>query len=324
MRISEGILDKTWRTGAWGTARYKNTNKTRLPGRCEEPCLTCPLVPFWGPWLKWIQHKVLVERERNARQLEELRSEAGGVVGGERWSRSIFMWCSIAIQWRCLSTSNCSELISINGIFLLSHSIRFSFSQILLDCPSEAFSIGLLNNANAPLPYMDLCPPFCPASPSHRCIHFISSFREETGNNDLLHPEECPSPCCCPPPPGVTAPNFLNLNKMRIPQSLKNASPSVLHARIHSTPFTRLTPNPLSSSPILPSAPRNVCPSAAPLSALCSSLNCKVPMFSQRESLNTPCQQRTHTQSLPLYTDTLERKKNEAGEVWGQSGQGSV
>lgn len=150
--------------------------------------------------------------------------------------------------------------------------------------------------------------PSCPASPSHRCFHFISSFREEIGNNDLLHPEECPSPCCRSPP-GVTAPNFLNLNKMRIPQSLKNASPSVLHARIHSTPFTRLTPNPLSISPILPGAPRNVCPSAASLTALCSSLNCKVPMFSQRESLNTPCQQRTHTQSLPLYTDTLERKK---------------
>lgn len=100
---------------------------------------------------------------------------------------------------------------------------------------------------------------------------------------------------------------------MRIPQSLKNASPSVLHARIHSTPFTRLTPNPLSSSPILPGAPRNVCPSAASLTALCSSLNCKVPMFSQRESLNTPCQQRTHTQSLPLYTDTLERKKMRRG-----------
>lgn len=268
--------------------------------------LPCAWVPFWG-W-RWIRQKVLVERERNARQLEELRSEA---EGGERWSWSIFLQCSFAIQWRCLPTSNCSQLISINGIFLLSHSIRFSFSQILLDCPSEAFSIGLLNNANAPLPYMDLCPPLspsCPASPSHRCFHFISSFREETGNNDLLHPEECPSPCCRSPP-GVTAPNFLNLNKMRIPQSLKNASPSVLHARIHSTPFTRLTPNPLFSSPILPGAPRNVCPSGASLTALCSSLNCKVPMFSQRESLNTPCQQRTHTQSLPLYTDTLERKK---------------
>lgn len=114
-------------------------------------------MPFWG--LRWIQQKVLVERQRNARQLEELRSEA---EGGERWSWSIFLQCSFAIQWRCLSTSNCSELISINGIFLLSHSIRFSFSQILLDCPSEAFSIGLLNNANAPLPYMDLCPPFLP------------------------------------------------------------------------------------------------------------------------------------------------------------------
>lgn len=79
--------------------------------------------------------------------------------GGERWSWSIFLQCSFAIQWRCLSTSNCSQLISINGIFLLSHSIRFSFSQILLDCSSETFSIGLLNNANAPLPYMDLCPP---------------------------------------------------------------------------------------------------------------------------------------------------------------------
>lgn len=145
---------------------------------------------------------------------------------------------------------------------------------------------------------MDLPP--LPASPSHRCFHFISFFREEPGNNDLLHPEECPSPCCCSPP-RVTAPNFLNLNKMRIPQSLKNASPSVLHARIHSTPFTRLTPNPLSISPILPTAHRNVCPSASSLSALCLALNCKVPMFSQRESLNTPCQQHTYTVTSTLH-----------------------
>lgn len=153
---------------------------------------------------------------------------------------------------------------------------------------------------------------------THRCFHFISSFREETGNNDLLHPEECPSPCCCTTP-RVTAPNFLNLNKMRIPQSLKNASPSVLHARIHSTLFTRLPPNPLSICPHCP-LHTHVCPSASSLSALCLSLNCKVPMFSQRESLNTPCQQRvyTHTQpqSLPLYTDTLERKKSEARTGW--------
>lgn len=151
-------------------------------------------------------------------------------------------------------------------------------------------------------------PPPIYGPPPHCCFHFISSFREESGNNDLLHPEECPS-LCCRSPPRVTAPNFLNLNKMRIPQSLKNASPSVLHARIHSTPFTRLTPNPLSISPILPSAHRNVCPSASSLSALRLSLNCKVPMFSQRESLNTPCQQHVHTHTFPLYTDTLERKK---------------
>lgn len=152
----------------------------------------------------------------------------------------------------------------MNGSFLLSHSIRLPFSQILLDCPSEAFSIGLLNNANAPS-HIWTCPP--PASPSHRCFHFISFFREEPGNNDLLHPEECPSPCCCSPP-RVTAPNFLNLNKMRIPQSLKNASPSVLHARIHSSPFTRLTPNPLSISPTLPTAHRHVCPGASSLGPL--------------------------------------------------------
>lgn len=79
---------------------------------------------------------------------------------GERWSRSISVrlnerrcseLCRLAIQQRRLSTSSRFKLTTINGIFLLSHSIRFPFSRLLLDCPSEAFSIGLLNNAT-PLP----------------------------------------------------------------------------------------------------------------------------------------------------------------------------
>lgn len=99
-----------------------------------------------------------------------------------------------------------------------------------------------------PLPYMDLYPPPSNlASPSLHCFHFINSFGElsslETGNNDLLHPEECPSASVLlsptpnnpgPPSPRVNpafaTPPSLNLNKMRIPQSLKNASPSVLRA----------------------------------------------------------------------------------------------
>lgn len=91
--------------------------------------------------------------------------------GVKRWNWSISLLSKLAIQRRRLSTSSRFKLTTINGIFLLSHSIRSLFSWLLLDCPSEAFSIGLLNNANQPpppppLPYMDLYPPSSPASPS--------------------------------------------------------------------------------------------------------------------------------------------------------------
>lgn len=150
-------------------------------------------------------------------------------------------------QQRCLSTSVCFRLTSINGIFLLSHSICLPFCQLLLDCLSETCSIGLRNNAT-PQPPAAAPPsyriwtcmhppshyyPTSPASASLPCFYFISSFRElsslEMRNNDLLHPEECPSPPYHPPnnpspfsqtPTPPSLPNFLNLNKMRIPQSL--------------------------------------------------------------------------------------------------------
>lgn len=197
------------------------------------------------------------------------------------------------------------------AFFLLSHSIRFPFSWLLFDCPSEAFPTGLLNNATPSLPvYGPVPPPSSPASPSLCCFHFISSFRElsspETGNNDLLHPEECPSPPLLlpPPPPNnpvplshrhpLLDPNFLNLNKMRIPQSLKNASPSVSHAR-----KCALTLSPSHSSPPRCPCAQNFCPTAVSLGALCLALKCKVPMLSQGESLNAPCHQytQTHTQT---------------------------
>lgn len=120
-------------------------------------------------------------------------------------------------QQRCLSTSVCLRLTTINAIFLLSHSIRLPFCQLLLDCPSETFSIGLRNNATPQ-------PPAAAAPPSYRiwtCMHpppttilpalhlppspaFTSSVPSELSslemrNNDLLHPEECPSPPYHPP-----------------------------------------------------------------------------------------------------------------------------
>ena len=200
---------------------------------------------------------------------EDERSKAGGVRGGAGAS---LPGCRLAIQERRLSTSSRFKLTTINGIFLLSHSIRFPFSRLLLDCPSEAFSIGLRNNAPPPpppppLPHIDLYPPSSPASPSLHCFHFISSFRElsllETGNNDLLHPEECPSPpSLLPPTPNNPPllhghpPNFLNLDKMRIPLSLWKMPhlQSCLHASIHSPSFTHLSffyPLSVSHCPVL-------------------------------------------------------------------------
>lgn len=94
------------------------------------------------------------------------------------------------------------------SIALWSHSIPFPFSQTLLDCPSKAFSIGLLNNANAPTNIWT-CPPLPPNTA------FTTSVpSEKTRNNDLLHPEECSSLCCCSPP-GSLPPTFLIWTKWK-------------------------------------------------------------------------------------------------------------
>lgn len=77
------------------------------------------------------------------------------------------------------------------------HSLFFLSAPLPL-CPSEGFSIGLLNNADPP--ENGPVPP--PRNPSHSltlsCFQFISGFRRlsslETGNNALLHPEECQTP----------------------------------------------------------------------------------------------------------------------------------
>lgn len=103
------------------------------------------------------------------------RVKRAGVVC-ERRSRSI---SGPAIQQRRLSTSSRFKLTTINGIFLLSHSICFSFSWLLFDCPSEAFSTGLLNNATPSLPIHGPAPPH-PAPHLPPSAAFTSSVPSES------------------------------------------------------------------------------------------------------------------------------------------------
>lgn len=131
-----------------------------------------------------------------------------GVVG-ERWSISVLV-SGPAIQQRRLSTSSRFKLTTINGIFLLSHSIRFPFSWLLFDCPSEAFSTGLLNNATPSLPVYRPVPPPHPAPHLPPSAAFTSSVPSESSLHqrqgtmtyfilrNVHHP-----PRCFPPHPPI-------------------------------------------------------------------------------------------------------------------------
>lgn len=156
--------------------------------------------------LKKKPQKLLDERRRNALWGgvrfggEEPRSEArvggwGGVKGGAGASPRLRR---LAIQQRRLSASRRFKLTTINGIFLLSHSIRLAFSWLLLDCPSEAFSIGLLNNAPPPHPTLHLPPSvaFTSSVPSVSSLHWRQGTMTYFIPRNVHHP-----PYCFPPPP---------------------------------------------------------------------------------------------------------------------------
>lgn len=126
--------------------------------------------------------------------------------GGWRWSVSR------------LSSSTCLRL-TVNGIFLLSHSIGSPFSRLLFHCPSEAFSIGLLNPA--PPPVWTCAAPqtaFTSSVPSESSLQW----RQGTMTYFILrNVHAAPPPSIAPLTPNnpPLTPNFPNLDKMRIPQS---------------------------------------------------------------------------------------------------------